>query len=298
MNNQILQELLNSYEQKRNKAFRDLENRKAELYVKCPRLAEIEQELNSSAISISKSILNRNTPQLIDELKAKIDNLNAEKQKIYTELNIDKNFFTPHFECPKCKDTGYALDENDRSQMCNCLKQQIFNMQYNISNLSNLNNENFENFNINVFSDEVNFEKYNSKISPRKNIENIKKAAINFVNNFDNPETKNLLFVGNTGLGKTYMTNCIAKELLQKGKTVLYQTAPVLFEQIINEKFSKKENSSSSFSKNVLDVDLLIIDDLGTECANSMKISELFTIINTRLLNLNNRPTKTIISTN
>ena len=298
MNNQIIQELLNIYEQKRNKAFRDLENRKAELYIKCPRLLKIEQELKSSAINISKSILNRNSPQLLDELKNKIDTLNAEKQVIYKELNIDKDFFAPHFECAKCKDTGYALDENNRSQICSCLKQQIFNMQYNISNLSNLNNENFENFSIDIFSDEINFEKYNSKISPRTNIQNIKNAAINFVNNFDNPNTKNILFTGNTGLGKTYMTNCIAKELLQKGKTVLYQTAPVLFEQIINEKFCKKENSVSSFSKNILDVDLLIIDDLGTECRNSMIVSELFTIINTRLLNLNNKSTKTIISTN
>ena len=167
MNNQIIQELLNNYEQKRNKAFKDLENRKAELFIKCPRLSDIEQELNSSAISISKSILNRNHPQLVNELKTKINNLNEEKQKIYKDLNIDKNFFTPHFECPKCKDTGYTLDENDRSQMCNCLKQQIFNMQYNISNLSNLQKENFENFDINIFSDNIDFEKYNSKISPR-----------------------------------------------------------------------------------------------------------------------------------
>ena len=261
-------------------------------------MLEIEHELNSSAINISKSILSTNNTELIDNLKEKLANLNKEKETLYKELNIDKTFFSPQFECSKCKDTGYILNENDKSSMCNCLKQQIFDLQYNISNLSNLNNENFDNFNKNFFSDEINFEKYNSKISPRKNIENIKNAAINFVNNFDNPETKNLLFTGNTGLGKTYMTNCIAKELLQKGKTVLYQTAPILLEQIINEKFSKKENSSNSFSKNVLDVDLLIIDDLGTECANSLKISELFTIINTRLLNLNSKSTKTIISTN
>ena len=298
MNNQIIQELLNKYEQKRNKAFKDLEFRKTELYNKCPRLLEIEQELNSVGFSISRSILNKNTPNLIDEFKEKINKLNLEKEAIYKKLNIDKKFLTPQFECEKCKDTGYVLDENDRSKMCNCLKQQIFDMQYNISNLSNLNKENFDNFDSSFFSDEINLEKYNSKISPRKNIENIKSAAMNFIDNFDNPDTKNLLFTGNTGLGKTYMTNCIAKELLQKGKTVLYQTAPVLFEQIINEKFSKKENSSSSFSKNVLDVDLLIIDDLGTECRNSMIISELFTIINTRLLNLNNKSTKTIISTN
>ena len=94
------------------------------------------------------------------------------------------------------------------------------------------------------------------------------------------------------------MSNCIACELLKKGKTVLYQTAPVLLESIIDFKLGKSENSGDNLVKSVLDTDLLIIDDLGTETMNSMKLSELFTIINTRILNLNNKITKTIISTN
>jgi DNA replication protein DnaC len=94
------------------------------------------------------------------------------------------------------------------------------------------------------------------------------------------------------------MSNCIAKELLKKGKTVLYQTAPVLLESIIDYKMSKQKNTSENIYKSVLETDLLIIDDLGTESLNSMKLSELFTILNTRILNLNNKSTKTIISTN
>lgn len=94
------------------------------------------------------------------------------------------------------------------------------------------------------------------------------------------------------------MSNCIASELLKKGKTVLYQTAPVLLENVINYKMSKQKNESDNIYKSVLEADLLIIDDLGTESLNSMKLSELFTILNTRILNLNNKITKTIISTN
>lgn len=94
------------------------------------------------------------------------------------------------------------------------------------------------------------------------------------------------------------MSNCIAYELLKKGKTVLYQTAPVLLESVINFKLGKSENLGDNLVKSILDTDLLIIDDLGTETMNSMKLSELFTIINTRILNLNNKITKTIISTN
>ncbi len=94
------------------------------------------------------------------------------------------------------------------------------------------------------------------------------------------------------------MSNCIASELLKEGKTVIYQTAPVLLETVIDYKMNKQKNPQDNFYKSVLEADLLIIDDLGTESLNSMKLSELFTIINTRILNLNNKITKTIISTN
>lgn len=94
------------------------------------------------------------------------------------------------------------------------------------------------------------------------------------------------------------MSNCIAKELLSRGKTVLYQTAPVLLESVIDYKLNKQKNSSENIYESILTADLLIIDDLGTETINSMKLSELFTILNTRILNFNNKITKTIISTN
>ncbi len=94
------------------------------------------------------------------------------------------------------------------------------------------------------------------------------------------------------------MSNCIAQELLKTGKTVLYQTAPVLLESVIDYKMSRQKETFHHFYQSVLHVDLLIIDDLGTESLNTMKLSELFTILNTRILNLNHRITKTIISTN
>ena len=94
------------------------------------------------------------------------------------------------------------------------------------------------------------------------------------------------------------MSNCIAAELLRNGKTVLYQTAPVLLENVIDYKMNKQKIVSENIYQSILETDLLIIDDLGTETLNSMKLSELFTIINTRILNLNKKITKTIISTN
>lgn len=296
MDNNILNSLLREYEQKRIRAELDLEKRKENLYNSIPKLQEIELKINSFSINNAKNILNNIKSE---NYTLKIEELKKEKRHILEENNIPENYLKPYYECKICKDTGYFLDNNFKSNMCNCLKQKILNISYNNSNMSNLKKENFLTFNENKFSDEVDIAKNKVNISPRKNIANIKKKCLSFIENFDDPNTKNLLFTGNTGLGKTFMSNCIANELLQKGKSVLYQTAPVLLETIIDNKMNKYKNSSQDlFYKSVLEADLLIIDDLGTECLNSMKLSELFTILNTRLLNLNSKITKTIISTN
>ena len=297
MSNEILSNLLLEYDQKKRKAELDLEHRKEELYSKIPRLQEIETELNTFAINTSKNILAGSSS--LEDLNKKVAELKNEKEKILKENNIPDSFLEPNYECKICKDTGYIQNKNSASSLCSCLKPKLLDISYNKSNISNLSKENFEAFNSDIFSDKPEPEKYRINISPRQNMITIKSKCIEFVENFDNPETKNLLFTGNTGLGKTFMSNCIANELIKKGKNVLYQTAPVLLETVIDNKMNKyKTSSQDDFYKNVLEADLLIIDDLGTECLNSMKLSELFTILNTRLLNLNNHVTKTIISTN
>ena len=298
MSSEILSALLLEYDQKKRRAELDLENRKSELYVRFPRLQEIETELNNFAITTAKNIL-MGTSKSLDGLNKKVTELKKEKEKILKENKIPNNFLEPKYDCLICKDTGYIQNENSASGLCSCLKQKLLDIAYNKSNISNLDKENFDTFRPEVFSDKVEPEKYKINVSPRQYMLSIKSKCLDFIENFDNPETHNLLFTGNTGLGKTFMTNCIANELIKKGKNVLYQTAPVLLETVIDNKMSKYKNSSQDdFYKNVLEADLLIIDDLGTECLNSMKLSELFTILNTRLLNLNNKVTKTIISTN
>lgn len=285
--------LLTEYEQKRRNAEMDLEHRKQELYKKIPKLQEIEIEINKISINKAKSILFNNSET--EDLDNKVLNLKKEKENILKKENISASFFEPNYDCKICKDTGYVLDENNKTIMCNCLKQNLLNNLYNKSNLSNIDKENFKNFNEKIFSDKV---LPGGMYSPRENIINIKNACFNFIDKFENEDTKSLVFTGNTGLGKSYMSNCIANELLKKGKTVLYQTAPVLLETIIDNKFNKyKTSNTNNFYNDILNVDLLIIDDLGTEYLNSMKLSELFTIINTRILNLN-KVTRTIISTN
>ena len=296
MNNSNLKKLLTEYEKKRMQAIYDTEHRKEILYNQNPRLQEIDDILSKEAIKTSKLLISNKDSSLLDNLNKKITELKKEKNNILISLGKDDNYLKPIYECKICNDTGY-ITHNFSSTMCNCLKQKLFDIEYNKSNISNLQNQNFNNFISTLYSENVDENKYNSKISPRKNIELIKKLSLSFIENFDNPEEKNLLFTGNTGLGKTFLSSCIANELLKKGKTVLYQTAPIMLDTIIDYRFGK-ENVSKDIYDNILNVDLLIIDDLGTECMNSMKFTELFNIINTRLLNSNNKITKTIISTN
>lgn len=291
MNHTILKQLLTEYEQTRLQNIKNLDLRKKEIYSKNPRLEEIEKELNLASISIAKSALLK-TPNT-ENLENKILKLKKERNELLKQMEKDLSFLNLQYKCNICKDTGYVF-HNSQTIMCTCLKQKLFDAEYNKANLGNLSKDTFENFNINLFSNEVNPQKYNSNISPRENIEDIKASCQKFVENFNNSNKKNLLFSGSTGLGKTYLSNAIVSKLLEQGYTVLYQTAPVMLDTLISKMFK----NDSSFSENLLNVDLLVIDDLGTETMNSMKFTELYKIINTRLLNQNGKITKTIISTN
>lgn len=294
-NNSTLQELLIEYDKKRANAEYQAELRKKELYAKEPRLQQIDDKLSTFAISTAKSLIRNNNAALIETLEKEIEVLKNEKNNILNSIGISLEYFKPNYECSICHDTGYITDHHTTS-MCSCLKQKIFDIEYNKSNIYNLKSQTFDAFSDLLYSDDINEEKYHAKISPRENIKRIKSIVQNFIDNFENPEEKNLLFTGNTGLGKTFLSSCIANELLKNNKNVLYQTAPVMLDSIIEYRFGKS-NFNKSMYDNLLNVDLLIIDDLGTECMNSMKFSELFNIINTRLLN-HSHAKKTIISTN
>ena len=297
MDNKILKQLLTEYEQKRNLAISNAQEQKENLIKANPELTRIEEELSKISIATAKEMLNSDSKtrdSKIANLKKEANKLIKEKNTFIKNLSTSKNFLQPKYECTTCNDTGF-IQKDGQKQMCNCLKQKIYDITYNKSNMGNLDRENFDTFNLIHFSDKPNKELYKSDVSPRENMNLLREKAKSFIENFDNPNEKNLLFTGSTGTGKTFLSNCIAGELLKKGKTVLYQTAPVMLDTIINSKFGK---DSSDIPQEVLNCDLLIIDDLGTENLNQIIATELFTIINTRLLNQNHKITKTIISTN
>ena len=290
MNPNIIKDINYSYQQKKTKALFDLEKRKKEIYSQIPRLKEIEDEITNYAMQSIHSILlceKEEQYSYVKNLEDKIDLLNTEKVQLLKQNHLSINDLEPKFECDKCKDTGLYDGHH-----CSCYEQELLNYAYNNSNLQNFANHTFANFNIDLFEEDI-FP--NTNVSPKQNMEIILNTAKDFVKNFDNPNQKNLFFCGNTGLGKTYLSSCIANELLSQGKTVLYQTAPILLDMIVDYKL-KKDGKVSSFYQEVFDVDLLIIDDLGVEYLNNLNSVELFNIINNRLISKKN--TKTIISTN
>ena len=204
MANDVLISLLKEYERKRLNAENELELRKKQLYDLIPRLREIDNELNNMAISTAKNILMNNTKsnnsKVIDSLNNNIARLKKEKEEILKKNNYDLNYLEPMYECNLCKDTGYITDSNFNTVMCSCLRQKLLDESFNKSNMYNIKKENFSTFNENLYSDKPDSKKYKFEISPRENILNIRNKCMTFIENFDNPDTKNLLFTGSTGL--------------------------------------------------------------------------------------------------
>lgn len=291
MNKQIHENIMTEYNKKRLSAAHNADVKKEKLYETIPELKEINDEIKLLSIKLSKLFLSNpdNLNEMVMKLKDEIECLKKQKTDVYAKHNIPENYLDIEYECKKCNDTGYYID----GKKCTCLNKQIIGNLYTMSNMEHmLSKENFNTFDINVFSNEI----YKSeKLTPRQNMYYILEISEDFCSNF-NDSNMNLLLYGSTGLGKTFMCNCIAKALINQEISVLYQTSFSLFEIVENHKFNKQnETEENLINYNMIfECDLLIIDDLGTEVSNSFTNAELFNIINERLIN-NKR---VIISTN
>lgn len=292
MNNKIVKKILKDYEDKCDRKNREHLIRKQEIYSLVPRIKEIEKEISTLGVMTSKEILKNSSDmeKILHNLKTKIENLKQEKAILMTENNLPLDYADIKYDCKNCNDTGYLPN----GQKCNCFKQALIKVAYKMSNIERLlAKENFQTFNIELFSNES-YE--DERLTPRANMRFIANVCEGFVINFDKDNEENLLFYGTTGLGKTFMCNCIAKSLLDKGKIVLYQTAFNILDVIRSYKFKDSASvPTADLTYNLLfTADLLIIDDLGTELTTSFSNTEMFNIINSRLV----AGKKTIISTN
>ncbi len=286
-------EIKQEYEQIRFRN-RQLHNtRLEEVHQAFPRIAEIDDEIRDLNIDAAIASLH-NEDVDPDTVTAQTNALIAEKYQILTQAGYPSDYLAPIYTCPKCKDTGYT--ENER---CDCFKQKLVARQYRQSNLSQqLSQENFSTFRTDYYSDQPDGI---HELTPRANIENIYQSLKQYLNGVeaylrgDVDKKGNILFQGNTGVGKTFLSNCIAKELLDQGYAVLYVSAGTLFEKAGDVIMNKRQiPDSQSFYQALSDCDFLVIDDLGTEFTNQFTASYLYTLLNDRLL----RRRATIISTN
>lgn len=282
-------EIIKEYDRKRLKLFHDKDAKQKEIYSKVPRIKEIDDTIASLSVSTAKDLLlspNASSTNPLSNMRKQIATLKQEKESLISS-NFPKGFLDPVYECNDCRDTGFL--GNSR---CHCFKKQIIDALYEQSNLKEiLALENFEHFDISLFSNTQTDS--STGLTPIDNMYRNLEIANDFVNNFGT-NFSNLFIYGATGVGKTFLTNCIAKKLMDSSYSVAYLSSIRLFEILADVTFGRGDTDAQLQYSNIYDCDLLIIDDLGTEVNNNFTSSRLFDCINERFLN--RKPV--IISTN
>lgn len=267
----------------------ELNEHKTIAYRVCPRIRDIEDEVASlSAAQAIKRIRGNNDGQL--EYTQQMTALAAEKANLLETYEFPADYLQMKYDCDICKDTGI-----DGSKRCKCYMIAATQLLYKSSGLTNvLELENFDNFNLEYYPDDFIKTIGGHDISARDNMTNVLSKCKAYVDKFGD-DKPNLLFSGQAGCGKTFMTHCIAKALMDKGFSVVYQSAGQFFDNLASQKFGTSDDpESAGIALFFTEADLLIIDDLGTEVSNSFTNSRLFDCINARLM----KGLATIISTN
>lgn len=285
LTNSQYDEILRTYDAKQLKNRHQMEEKLRYAYIKLPQLKEIDDAIASCSVAQAKKMLDGDTLAFAS-LKEQLAAYRAQKKELLRRSDFPENYFEPIYECPDCKDTGF-ID----GRRCHCFLQAAIDLVYTQSNLKEiLLRENFSTFSFDYYSDrDINPATGMTALATAKDA--VAKCR-NFIEHFsDTPG--NLYFYGDTGTGKTFLSNCVAKELMDAGYSVIYFTAFQLFD-ILSKGVFEKDADAAAAHQNIFTCDLLIIDDLGTELANSFTTSQLFLCLNERLL----RKKSTIISTN
>lgn len=298
LNAAYLKEIKQEYEQLRFRNYQELNARIAEIHTKIPQIAQIDDNIRDLTIDAALAALHEEDSDKITSdkkaLKEQTARLINEKYQLLVQAGYPKEYLAPIYTCNKCKDTGYV-----EQGYCDCMKHKIVERQYRHSNLhSDLSQDNFGHFCFDYYSSDSDGI---HKLTPRENIENVYHSLQQYTRQI--PEyfqgkhqlKASILFNGNTGVGKTFLTKCVAKELLDAGYAVLYTSASELFQIAADAQLNRNQiEGSQEFLFGLEQCDFLIIDDLGTELPNSFTASYFYALINNRLL----QHRATIISTN
>lgn len=283
LNNTQYESIIKGYEQTRDRNRHLLEERRSLVYREVPGYQELEASVAGISVAQARLMLDGDTNAL-DNLHASLAAI-AEKKKAKLEAaGFPADYLSPIYDCPDCQDTGYIETADGRKEKCHCFHQQEISLLYEQSNIQEMiANENFST---------LSYEYYQGEDLAR--FEKAVKICQNFVQNFKQ-DYHNLFFYGTVGTGKSFLSGCIAGELLQQGHSVIYFSSSGLFDTLARYSFDMKAKEALyNFYKDLYNCDLVIIDDLGTEVTNSFVTSQLFACLNERHL----RKKPTVISTN
>ncbi len=282
----IKNRIIDEYEELRTKAEAERQVRIKDAFKICPKLSDIQKEINILGLDNTKAIMKNpeKAKDLNSEFNKKLSEILNLKSRLISENNIDPDFDKIKYSCQRCNDTGF---ENN-GKKCICFRDKLIKNTYKISNLSDVMKDmTFENFSFEYYGNSE-----ENGISERENIEFIYDSAKKFCKNFDSYK-RNILFYGAPGLGKTFISSAIAREMIEKEKTVIYVSASKLFSGYDDYKFGRADDLEDFF-EDIYNSDLLIIDDLGTEYISKLSVPFLFDLVNDRIL----KEKKIIINTN
>ena len=283
----IMRRALQRFEDDKAQRENRFEERRENIFRRQPRLREIDMELRSTMSRIIASALRRGTDPrpAVECLRDENLSLQREKRDLLMAMNLPEDALDAKPACALCGDSGYR-----GGAVCRCLKQYYAQeQQKELSRMLDLGNQSFDTFSLDWYPD-----RYDSNIgcSPREHMEIIYDACAGYAHQFGR-KPANLLLFGAPGLGKTFLSAAIAREVSGEGYSVVYDTAAHIFERFEMQKFGREEGAENDVER-ILGCDLLILDDLGTEMTTAFVQSALYQIINTRLM----EKKSTILSTN
>ncbi len=269
----------------------ELEQRRAQIALKVPEVMELDQEMRLTGRKISDAISDReNHKEKLDAVRERNTAIQARQAELLQAAGFSRDALKYQPFCPMCNDQG---DIN--GVMCTCLKKLCAEEQIaELSKLLNLGDQSFETFSLDYYPDTPG---QNGNPSPRDTMKVVLQVCQTFARQFPPRSEKNLYLYGAPGLGKTFLSACIARTVSELGYSVVYDTASNIFRAFEQQKFSKDLGDlqdARDETKRYLNCDLLIFDDLGTELVTSFVQSSLYELINTRMISNKH----TIISSN
>ena len=285
----ILRRAVQRFEEDRKDRQDRFQARRESVFRRQPRLREIDGELRATVSRLISTALRRGTDPrpAVEALKRQNLGLQEERRLLLEQLGLPADCLEETPACPLCGDTGWR-----EGRMCRCLRAYCAReQQKELSRMLDLGNQSFETFSLAWYSEAGSPE---LGISPRENMDWIYRTCRRYAAGFG-PGSGSLLLTGDPGLGKTFLSAAVAREVSGDGWSVVYDTAVHIFERFEARKFGREAGEAVDADvERVLGCDLLILDDLGTEMTTPFVQSALYSIVNGRILG--RRPT--IVSTN